>query len=48
MESCQASLMDFVGDQGTGNQGPLARSPRCENTTANPLWPPLSDLCQRK
>lgn len=25
MESCQASLMDFVGNQGTGNQGPLAR-----------------------
>lgn len=46
MEQCQGTLMDFVGGiKGQGEQGPLAQSPRCENTTADPLWPPVSDLC---
>lgn len=48
MEECQATLMDFVGDQGTEKQGPLAQSLRCENTVANPLWPPVSELRQHK
>lgn len=37
VEECQVTLMDFVGHQGTGKQGPLAQSPRCENSVAVPL-----------
>lgn len=44
----KAALMDFVGHRGTGKQGPLVQSLRCENSVANPLLPSVSDPCQHK